>query len=109
MFRSCVNPVVKIVFTLTLLLFYLKYTGHPLPVLAPIFVVILMTTIPSKPPMNLVLQLVLVLLLINFVMVFFVQMFAGRPRGLRWCVGASSLGVITAATTIHKTSSRTWH
>ncbi|EPF2504659.1 DUF2955 domain-containing protein [Vibrio fluvialis] len=81
MFRSCVNPVVKIVFTLTLLLFYLKYTGHPLPVLAPIFVVILMTTIPSKPPMNLVLQLVLVLLLISFVMVFFVQMFAGSPTG----------------------------
>ncbi len=81
MFRSCVNPVVKIVFTPILLLFYLKYTGHPLPVLAPIFVVILMTTIPSKPPINLVLQLVLVLLLISFVMVFFVQMFAGSPTG----------------------------
>ncbi|MBY8135589.1 DUF2955 domain-containing protein [Vibrio fluvialis] len=81
MFRSCVNPVVKIVFTQILLLFYLKVTGHPLPVLAPIFVVILTTTIPSKPPMNLVLQLVLVLLLTSFVMVFFVQMFAGSPTG----------------------------
>ncbi|ADT86468.1 DUF2955 domain-containing protein [Vibrio furnissii] len=81
MFRSCVNPIVKIVLAPILLLFYLKVTGHPLPILAPMFVVILLTTIPSKPPMSLVVQLVVVLLLMSFGMVFVVQMFAGSPTG----------------------------
>ncbi|ELJ8616140.1 DUF2955 domain-containing protein [Vibrio cholerae] len=81
MFHSSVNPVVKIIFTPLLLLFYLKYTGHPMPVLAPVFVVILLTTIPSKPPMSLVFQLVTVLILISVMVVFFAQMFAGTPTG----------------------------
>lgn len=81
MFHSCVNPIVKIVFTPILLLFYLKYVGHPMPILAPMFVVILLTTIPSKPPLKLVFQLVLVLLFVSFVVVFFAQMFSGTPTG----------------------------
>ncbi len=81
MFRSCVNPIVKIVLIPVLLLFYLKYTGHPLPILAPMFVVILLTTIPSRPPINLVFQLVLVLLIVCVVVVFLARMFAGTPTG----------------------------
>ncbi len=81
MFRSCVNPIVKIVFTPVLLLFYLKYTGHPMPILAPMFVVILLTTIPSRSSLNVVFQLVVVLLLVCVVVVFFARMFAGTPTG----------------------------
>ncbi|UUM32372.1 DUF2955 domain-containing protein [Vibrio japonicus] len=81
MFRSCVNPVVKIVFIPILLLFYLQDVGHPLPVLAPVFAVILLTTIPSKPAMRLVFQLILVLLFVSFVVVLFAQMLSGTPTG----------------------------
>ncbi len=81
MFHSHVNPILKIVFTPILLLFYLKYIGHPMPILAPVFVVILLTTLPSKPPMNAVFQLVLVLLFVSFVVVFFAQMLSGTPTG----------------------------
>ncbi len=81
MFHSHVNPIVKIVFTPILLLFYLKYAGHPMPILAPIFVVILLTTLPSKPPMDVVFKMVLVLLFVSFVVVFFAQMLSGTPTG----------------------------
>lgn len=81
MFHSHVNPIVKIVFTPILLLFYLKYIGHPIPVLAPVFVVILLTTMPSKPPISMVIQLLLVLLLVSFAVVFSSQMLIGTPTG----------------------------
>lgn len=52
-----------------------------MPVLAPVFVVILLTTIPSKPSISLVFQLAMVLILISAIVVFFAQMFTGTPTG----------------------------
>ncbi|ELB2047591.1 DUF2955 domain-containing protein [Vibrio parahaemolyticus] len=81
MFRSSVNPVLKIVFAPILLLFYLKYIGQPLPMLGPMFVVILLTTLPSNPPLKVILQLLVVVLFVSFVVVFFASMFSDTPTG----------------------------
>lgn len=81
MFRSSVNPVIKIVFAPILLLFYLKYIGQPLPILAPMFVVILLTTLPAKPPIKMILQVVVVILFVSFVVVFFARILSDTPTG----------------------------
>lgn len=66
MFHNPANPIFRLVFTPILLLFYLHYSGAPVPFLAPVFVVILLTLMPSKPPFNMMLKLLAVLSLLSF-------------------------------------------
>lgn len=66
MFHSSANPIIRLVFTPILLLFYLQYSGAPTPFIAPIFVVIFLTLMPSKPPFNMMLKLLVILSLLSF-------------------------------------------
>ncbi|OEG72396.1 multidrug DMT transporter permease [Shewanella colwelliana] len=81
MFHSAANPIIRLVFFPVLLLFYLQYTGSPMPILPPIFVVVFLTIMPSKPPLNMLLKLLLVLLFISFGVVFFGGLLIDSPTG----------------------------
>lgn len=81
MYHSAANPIIRLVFAPTLLLFYLQYTGAPLPVLAPIFVVMFLTMMPSKPPINLLLQLLIILFFISFIVVTLGGLLVDSPTG----------------------------
>ncbi|MCL1065816.1 DUF2955 domain-containing protein [Shewanella olleyana] len=81
MFRSVMNPIIRLALAPTLLLFYMQYSGAALPFLAPIFVVIFLTMMPSKPPLSLMLKLLIALFFISFVIVFFASVLADTPTG----------------------------
>ncbi len=81
MFRSDANPVIRLVFAPILLLFYQLYSGAPIPLLAPIFVVIFLTIMPSRPPLNLLLTLLISLLVICFGIVVLGQALLDSPSG----------------------------
>ncbi|WP_391090900.1 DUF2955 domain-containing protein [Vibrio sp. NH-UV-68] len=66
MFRSAANPVIRLVFAPTLLLFYLISQGAFFPVLAPMFVVIFLTIMPSRPPLDMMLKLLAVIFVVSF-------------------------------------------
>ncbi len=70
MFHSSANPVIRLVLAPTLLLFYLSSQGAILPMLAPIFVVIFLTLMPSKPPKNILIKFVAVMVTVSFGVVF---------------------------------------
>jgi len=81
MFRSPANPVIRLVFAPILLLFYQLYSGVPLPMLAPVFVVIFLTIMPSRPPLNLLLIVLVTLLFICFGIVALGKALVDSPSG----------------------------
>ena len=81
MFRSAANPIIRLAVFPVLLLFYLQHSGAPMAILAPIFTVIFLTLMPSKPPLNLLLKLLLVLLFVSFVLVFIGEVLQDTPTG----------------------------
>ncbi|WP_427979084.1 DUF2955 domain-containing protein [Agarivorans sp.] len=81
MFRSPANPIIRLVFAPILLLFYQLYSGAPIPVLAPIFVVIFLTIMPSRPPLNLLLMLLVSLLVICFGIIALGKALLESPSG----------------------------
>lgn len=81
MFRSAANPIIRLVFAPILLLFYLQYQGGDLPILAPMFVVIFLTLMPSKPPLSLLLKVLLMLFFVSFVVVFLGETLLDSPSG----------------------------
>ncbi|KGY12683.1 multidrug DMT transporter permease [Vibrio tubiashii] len=66
MFHSPANPIIRLVFTPILLLFYLQYSGAPIPFIAPVFVAIFLTLMPSRPPLNMMLKLLALLSILSF-------------------------------------------
>lgn len=81
MFRSAANPILRLVLGPILLLWYLLYQGAPLPILAPVFVVIFLTLMPSKPPLGLLIKLLVVLLFVSFGLVLLGQLLLDSPFG----------------------------
>ncbi|WGV98011.1 DUF2955 domain-containing protein [Vibrio sp. YMD68] len=81
MFRSSANPVIRIVFAPILLLFYLQHSGAILPILSPVFVVIFLTLMPSKPPTNLLFKLLLILFFVSFILVSLASLLLDSPTG----------------------------
>ncbi|MBO2640543.1 DUF2955 domain-containing protein [Shewanella algae] len=81
MFHSATNSVIRLVFTPVLLLFYLIYSGAAIPVIAPVFVVILFTLMPSRPQLKVLLKLLVVLLFISFGIVTLGNLLIGTPTG----------------------------
>ncbi|MCS0438373.1 DUF2955 domain-containing protein [Vibrio diabolicus] len=81
MFHSSANPIIRLVFTPILLLFYLQYSGAPTPFIAPIFVVIFLTLMPSKPPFNMMLKLLVILSLLSFGIVTLAGALMSSPSG----------------------------
>ena len=81
MFHSPANPIIRLVFTPILLLFYLHHTGAPAPFLGPVFVVILLTLMPSKPPFNMMLKLLVVLSALSFGIAALSETLVGSPTG----------------------------
>ncbi|TKF95584.1 multidrug DMT transporter permease, partial [Vibrio sp. F13] len=64
MFHSSANSIIRLVLLPLSLLFYHQQSGQMLAVLSPIFVVMFMTLMPSKPPINLILKVIVALILI---------------------------------------------
>ncbi|WP_428612615.1 DUF2955 domain-containing protein [Shewanella sp.] len=81
MFRSAANPIIRLVFGPILLLFYLWDQAAPLPVLAPVFMVLFLTLMPSRPPLNLMVKLLLVVMFVSFGLVFVGGMLLDTPAG----------------------------
>ncbi|PMH41382.1 multidrug DMT transporter permease [Vibrio sp. 10N.286.49.B3] len=81
MFRSPANSVIRVVFFPILLLYYLQYSAAAMPILAPMFVVIFLTIMPSRPPLNMLLKLLLILVFISFGVVFFAGLLIDSPTG----------------------------
>ena len=81
MFRNAANPVIRLVFFPLLLLFYLKYLGTALPILAPLFVVIFLTIMPAKPPLAILLKLLLVVVFVSFGVVSLGSVLLDSPSG----------------------------
>lgn len=81
MFRSAANPVLRLVLAPTLLLFYLVHQGEFLPVLAPMFVVIFLTIMPSKPPMEMLLKLLVAVIVVSLGVVLFGEVLIYSPTG----------------------------
>ncbi|MBY6196387.1 DUF2955 domain-containing protein [Vibrio hangzhouensis] len=82
MFRSAANPVLRLVFAPTFLLFYLIHQGEFLPFLAPMFVVIFLTIMPSKPPLYMLLKLLAVVVVISIGVALFGGVFMDSPVGI---------------------------
>ncbi|MDO6679431.1 MULTISPECIES: DUF2955 domain-containing protein [unclassified Shewanella] len=81
MFRNAVNPIIRLVFFPVFLLFYLQYSGAAMPILAPMFVVIFLTIMPSKPPMSMLLKLLIILFFLSFILVFLAGVLKDTPTG----------------------------
>ncbi|MDF2153539.1 DUF2955 domain-containing protein [Vibrio sp. CAU 1672] len=81
MFRSAANPVIRLVFTPTLLLFYLASQGALVPVLAPMLVVIFLTIMPARPPMAMMLKLLAVILVVSFGVIVIGESLVDSPTG----------------------------
>lgn len=81
MFRSAANPIIRLVFAPILLLFYLQYNGAALPILAPMFVVIFLTLMPSIPPVSMLLKILLILFFVSFGVVFLAETLIDSPSG----------------------------
>ncbi|KJY82384.1 multidrug DMT transporter permease [Vibrio galatheae] len=81
MFRSPANPIIRLVFAPILLLFFSIYQGELLPVLAPMFVVIFLTIMPSKPPLGMMLKLLAVLIVASLGVTVIGDMLFGSPTG----------------------------
>ncbi|MCL1141194.1 DUF2955 domain-containing protein [Shewanella gaetbuli] len=81
MFHSHANPIIRLVFAPILLLFYLQYSGAPMPILGPIFVVILLTLMPSRPPFNMMVKILLSLFFISFGLVILGNLLINTPTG----------------------------
>lgn len=81
MFRSAANPVLRLVLAPTLLLFYLISQGEFLPVLAPMFVVIFLTIMPSKPPLDMLLKLLAVIVVISLGVILVGELMIDSPTG----------------------------
>ncbi|QYJ84591.1 DUF2955 domain-containing protein [Shewanella mesophila] len=93
MFRSPANSIIRLVLFPVILLFYQQFHGIAMPILSPIFVVIFLTIMPSKPPLNMLLKLFLVLMFVSFGVVFLGGLLIDSPTGyalfcwsmLFWC------------------------
>ncbi|MGR5250829.1 DUF2955 domain-containing protein [Vibrio astriarenae] len=86
MFRSAANPIIRLVFLPIALLFYLQSSGAVLPVLSPIFIVMFMTIMPSRPPMSVILKVIAAMLFISFGIVLFGSVLVDSPTGfLLYC------------------------
>ena len=81
MFRSAANPIIRLVLFPVLLLFYLQSSGDPLPILAPMFMVMFLTIMPSKPPLTMLLNLLVILFFVSFVLVFIGGVLKDTPTG----------------------------
>ncbi|WP_394244600.1 DUF2955 domain-containing protein [Vibrio astriarenae] len=81
MFHSAANPVIRLVFIPLALLFYLISTGASLAVLSPIFVVMFMTIMPSRPPLSVLMKVMAAMLVISFGMVLFGSVLVDSPTG----------------------------
>ncbi|MEZ9576018.1 MULTISPECIES: multidrug DMT transporter permease [unclassified Vibrio] len=81
MFHSSANSIIRLVLLPLSLLFYHQQSGQMLAVLSPIFVVMFMTLMPSKPPINLILKVIVALILISFGVVFFGSVLVDSPTG----------------------------
>ncbi|MEL7292830.1 MAG: DUF2955 domain-containing protein [Pseudomonadota bacterium] len=81
MFRSAANPVIRLVFAPTLLLFYLLAQGNPVPFLAPMFVVIFLTIMPSRPPLSMMLKLMVVMLGVSVGVIGLGDVLVDSPTG----------------------------
>lgn len=81
MFRSSANPIIRLVLFPVLLLFYLQTSGSALPILAPMFVVMFLTIMPSKPPLDMLLKLLIILFFVSFIVVFLGAVLKDTPSG----------------------------
>ncbi|ENM5922268.1 DUF2955 domain-containing protein [Vibrio mimicus] len=81
MFHSAANPIIRLVFAPTLLLFYLTVQGAFMPVLAPMFVVIFLTIMSSRPPLSMMLKLLVVLLLVGVGIIAVGEVLIDSPTG----------------------------
>ncbi|MDR9828654.1 DUF2955 domain-containing protein [Vibrio sp. FNV 38] len=81
MFRSPANSIIRLVLLPISLLFYHQLTGETLSILSPMFVVMFMTLMPSKPPLNMVLKVIIALIFISFGVVFFGSVLVDSPMG----------------------------
>ncbi len=81
MFHSAANPIIRLVFAPILLLFYLVEQGAFMPILAPMFVVIFLTLMPSKPPFSMLLKLLVVIVLVSFGIVATGEVLVDSPTG----------------------------
>ncbi|MCG9578457.1 DUF2955 domain-containing protein [Vibrio tubiashii] len=64
-----------------MLLFYLISQGEFLPVLAPMFVVIFLTIMPSKPPLDMLLRLLVVIMVISLGVILVGEVLVESPTG----------------------------
>ncbi|MCG9747707.1 DUF2955 domain-containing protein [Shewanella sp. Isolate8] len=81
MFLSPANPIIRLVFGPLALLFYLWHQAAPLPILAPIFMVIFLTLMPSRPPLSMMLKLLLIVLFVSLGLVFIGGLLLDSPTG----------------------------
>ncbi|NVD07774.1 DUF2955 domain-containing protein [Vibrio sp. JPW-9-11-11] len=81
MFRSSANPIIRLVFAPTLLLFYLLAQGNPVPFLAPMFVVIFLTLMPVKPPLAIMLKLMAMMILVSIGVIGLGEVLIDSPTG----------------------------
>ncbi|HAT8508009.1 TPA: DUF2955 domain-containing protein [Vibrio vulnificus] len=81
MFRSAANPVLRLVLAPSILLFYLSAHGAILPILAPIFVVIFLTIMPSKPPVDMLIKLLAVMVFVSLGVVLLGEQLIDSPTG----------------------------
>lgn len=81
MFHSPANPIIRLVFGPLALLFYLWSQAAPLAILAPMFMVIFLTLMPSRPPMSLMLKLLLIVLFVSLGLVFIGGLLLDSPSG----------------------------
>lgn len=81
MFRSAANPVLRLVLAPTILLFYLTAQGAFLPMLAPVFVVIFLTLMPSKPPLDMLIKLLAIFIAVSFGVVLLGEQLVDSPTG----------------------------
>ncbi|QBN15729.1 DUF2955 domain-containing protein, partial [Vibrio vulnificus] len=79
MFRSAANPVLRLVLAPSILLFYLSAHGAILPILAPIFVVIFLTIMPSKPPVDMLIKLLAVMVFVSLGVVLLGEQLIDSP------------------------------
>ncbi|KIO38161.1 DUF2955 domain-containing protein [Shewanella sp. cp20] len=81
MFLSPANPIIRLVLGPLALLFYLWHQAAPLPILAPIFMVIFLTLMPSRPPLSMMLKLLLIVLFVSLGLVFIGGLLLDSPTG----------------------------
>ncbi|WP_448211761.1 multidrug DMT transporter permease [Colwellia sp. MEBiC06753] len=82
MFHSNANGVIRLVFTPLLVLFGLHYYQVPLPIVAPIFIIIFLTTTPTKPPISLLVKIFFILAIVSTFLTGAIQLLRSSVLGL---------------------------